>query len=486
VAISGNTVVVGASCAKIGSNRSQGAAYIFLKPATGWNTTSTFAAKLTASDGAAGDSLGQAVAISGNTVVVAAPFKNVNGVPQGEVYVFVEPSGGWTSMTETARLNPSDATTSCSAPAYCTFGGSVAISSNTVVAGSAGNIVGSNTSQGALYDFVMPAGGWTNMTQTAKLTNSAGLAADELGLSVAISGNTVVGGAPGVTNGPWPVAGAAYVFLKPVGGWTNSSTPNAQLSAKDASQYDYFGYLVAVSGATVVVGTPQFGNPQIGPQAPGKAYIFIAPTYSQAAELTSSDGSAGDAFGQSVAISGNTVLAGANLHPYNGGNFGPGEAYLFLKPATGWKNTTQSAKLDASNGMTGDYFGNSVSVSGHTALVGAWGHTDSGPYQYQGQRTSSCRSSVLRRVMPRSDSVGASPPLLSISVHSYRLCGRGSDLLSVAALASCRLSRGPALNLLKGQHALAAEFPNTEDSRRTAALQNAIPLSETTPPAAVM
>jgi hypothetical protein len=384
VAISGNTAVVGAPSAKIGSNRSQGAAYVFLKPVTGWSTTSTFAAKLTASDGAAGDSFGQAVAINGNTVVVGAPFKNVNGVPQGEVYVFVEPSGGWTSMTETAKLNPSDATTSCSAQVYCTFGGSVAVSSNTVVAGSGGNIVGSSTAQGALYVFVKPASGWTNMTQTAKLTNSAGQASDELGLSVAISGNTVVGGAPGVSGGPGPAVGAAYLFLKPVGGWANTSTPKAQLSAKDANQYDYFGYSVAVSSATVVVGTPQFGNPQIGPQAPGKAYIFIAPNYTQAAELTSSNGTAGDAFGQAVAISGNTVLAGANLHPYNGGNFGPGEAYLFLKPATGWKNTTRSAKLDASNGMAGDYFGNSVSVSGHTALVGAWGHTDSGPYQYQG------------------------------------------------------------------------------------------------------
>ena len=81
-----------------------------------------------------------------------------------------------------------------------------------VVAGSGGNIVGSNTAQGALYVFVKPASGWTNMTQTAKLTNSAGQASDELGLSVAISGNTLVGGAPGVSGGPGPAVGAAYLF----------------------------------------------------------------------------------------------------------------------------------------------------------------------------------------------------------------------------------------------------------------------------------
>lgn len=106
VAISGNVAVVGSPCAKIRSNRCQGAAYIFVKPGVGWGTTSNFVAKLTASDGAAGDEFGQAVAVGLKTVVVGAPLKTVNGKPQGEVYLFTKPATGWTNMTETAKLNP--------------------------------------------------------------------------------------------------------------------------------------------------------------------------------------------------------------------------------------------------------------------------------------------------------------------------------------------------------------------------------------------
>lgn len=379
VAINGNIAVVGSPCAKIGSNRCQGAAYIFVKPAAGWGTTSTFVGKLTASDGAAGDSFGQAVAIGLNTVAVGAPFKTVNGKPQGGAYIFTKPATGWTSMTETAKLNPSDAATSCSTSAYCLFGSSVDISGSHVVVGSPGNIVNNHADQGAVYVYVKPATGWTSRTHLAKLTLSQGSAGDLLGTSVSISGDIVAAGAPNVNS-----IGAAYVFVRPTAGWRTVSRPNTTLTASDGNQYDAFGWSVAARGRTVLVGAPQFGNPQIGPQAPGKAYLFVG--RKELAEFTPLEGKAGDNFGYSAAIGGNTVLIGSYLSPFDGSYNGTGKAYVFAKPASDWTSSTESATLLPSNAMAGDYVGYSVSLTGTgtTALVGAPAHTDSGSFLYQG------------------------------------------------------------------------------------------------------
>ena len=89
----------------------------------------------------------------------------------------------------------------------------------------------------------------------------------------------------------------------------------------------------------------------------------------QTAKLTASDGAAGDYFGYSVSISGNTVVVGASATV--GTNSYQGAAYVFTEPGSGWANMTQTAKLTASDGAAGDDFGNSVSISGNTVVVGA-------------------------------------------------------------------------------------------------------------------
>ena len=151
-----------------------------------WSGNLTETAKLTASDGAAGDYFGHSVAISGNTVVVGADYATVGGnSQQGAAYVFVEPTSGWVSTTQTAKLTASDG----AADNY--FGWSVAVSGNTVVVGE----LGATGYQGAAYVFVEPAsGGWANATETAKLTGPDGTTINGFGRSVAISGNTVVVG----------------------------------------------------------------------------------------------------------------------------------------------------------------------------------------------------------------------------------------------------------------------------------------------------
>jgi hypothetical protein len=254
IATNGSTAIVGA----FAWNQAEGEVYVFLKPTMGWQTTSAFAAILTASHGMSGDELGSSVSISGSTVAAGAPGK---AGEKGVVYVFVEPENGWVDATETARLSASDSVLDEF------LGSSVSISGNTVAAGARGDKVRGQVNQGAAYVFVEPAGGWQNMTQTAKLTASDGSSQDQLGVSISLSANTVVSGAAQDDGGP----GKAYVFAEPAGGWRNM-TQTAELTAADGVANNYFGASVSLSGKTVAVGAPL--TTVSGNANQGTAYVF--------------------------------------------------------------------------------------------------------------------------------------------------------------------------------------------------------------------
>lgn len=347
VAVSGNTVVIG-----IADTSTPGAVYVFQKPASGW-TSMTQTAKLTASDGAPNDYLGYSVAIDGDTIVAGAPNSNQY---RGAAYVFTKFAGGWSDMTETAKLVAPGLNT--------TAGSSVAISGNTVAVGSPD--VGSSAEAGAVYIFERPAGGWRNVGPTAKLTASDGYSYGAFGSSVAISGNTVVAGEP---NGP----GKAYVFVEPPTGWTNM-TQTAWLLVSGGVA----GFSVATNGNTVVTGYPYA---TIGSNyAQGAAYVFVKPgggwtDMTPTATLTASDGEADSWLGYSVAINGKQIALGS---PFTGigSNSAQGAAYTFIEPATGWKTTSHfNAKVVASDGAESDELGWSVSYTGSTLVVGAPGAT---------------------------------------------------------------------------------------------------------------
>jgi hypothetical protein len=159
VAMIQNTIVVGAPA----HDQQVGAAYVFAKPQNGW-AHAVQTAKLTASDGQLADFFGSSVAIDGDVIVVGAPGVTVDGIPDhGAVYVFIKPPQGWKDMTQTAKLTVPDA------PSFAELGQGVAISGNTVVAG-APESLDSNPGPGAAYLFVEPPGGWTDMSETATLT----------------------------------------------------------------------------------------------------------------------------------------------------------------------------------------------------------------------------------------------------------------------------------------------------------------------------
>jgi len=324
-------------------------------------------AKLTASDKDFWENFGESVAISGGVVVVGAPDAAPGGTDAaGAAYVFVKPVGGWGNMTQKAKLTASDMAEDDN------FGFSVAVSGGVVVVGAPSNSPGGTNDAGAAYVFVKPVGGWGDMIQTAKLTASDKAVDDYFGDSVAVSGSVVVVGAPFASPGGTSSAGAAYVFVKPVGGW-GDMTQTARLTASDKDVCDFFGSSVAISGSVVVVGAPL--NSPGGTTSTGATYIFVKPVggwgnMTQKAKLTASDKAAGDYFGGSVAISGDVVVVGA---PYAdpGGTGTAGAAYVFVKPGSGWGNMTQKAKLTASDKAAGDWFGHSVAISGDVVVVGA-------------------------------------------------------------------------------------------------------------------
>jgi hypothetical protein len=300
-------------------------------------------AELTASDsGGSGDAFGWSIAMSGNTIVVGALYAHGTGA----VYIFEKPASGWANMTQTAELTPSDGYT------YLDFGISVGISGNTIVVGSYGN--------NAAYIFTEPAGGWQNMTETAVLSNTNGVAT-LFGEYVAIDGNTIAVSEPKT----FTSRGRVQVFTEPAGGWV-SATPTGSIIASDTVAYSYFGTTLSVSGSTIAVGASGNNN------GTGSAYVFVEPkagwsgSHDQTAELTASNGRTQNFFGASVAINGNTVVAGATDY-----NNQTGGAYVFVEPASGWKNMTQTAELSASDLAEGDYFGSGVAVSPNKIAVSA-------------------------------------------------------------------------------------------------------------------
>ena len=317
VDISGDTVIVGARHDDDGGGDS-GSAYLFEKPLGGW-ATSTETTKFTASDAAASDFFGHAVAISGDSVVVGAWFDDATTVNSGSAYVFEKTSGTW---GQSAKLTASDAAMGDS------FGYSVGISDDTVIVGAHA----AGTESGAAYLFEKPSGG--TWGQTAKLTASDAAVGDRFGFSVDVWGDAAVVGMYLDNDGAMINSGSAYLFEKPSSGtWTEA----AKLTASDAAADDEFGYSVGIWDDTVVVGAHFDADNGTGT---GSAYRFEEPvggwgTMTETTKLLAFDGVASDNFGQSVGISGGNTIIGAPYHDHSTNPSSDGAAYVHAVPVPG-------------------------------------------------------------------------------------------------------------------------------------------------------
>ncbi len=349
VAISGDTAIVGAEADDVGVNNGQGSAYVFTRNGLSWPQQ----AKLTASDGAIGDGFGVSVAISGDTAIVGAGLDDALISDQGSAYAYVRNGTSW---TEQARLTASDGTTGDR------FGISVAISGDNVIVG-AWSDDAPFLDQGSAYAFVRIGGAWT---QQQRFTASDGAANDSFGYSVGISGDTVVVGAWGDTVGAHTRQGSAYLF---VGDWSQQAQP----TQTGGLAGDTFGRSVSISGDTAVIGAPLDDVAGNADQGSAAVFVHSSGTWSQQQLLTADDGEPDDRFGVSVAINADSIVVGT-ANDDVGGNTDQGSAYVFVRNGVTW---TQQQQLTASDGAAQDQFGNSVSINGETVVVGAVGDESS-------------------------------------------------------------------------------------------------------------
>ncbi len=398
VSVSGDTVVVGAigeDSGATGVNGNEmdnsapgsGAAYVFVRTGHTWSQQ----AYLKASNTDAGDSFGYSVSVSGDTIVVGAYLEDsnatgVNGdqaynsfLSAGAIYVYVRSGGVWSQQAYLKASNTGY---------QDYFGWSVAVSDNTIVVGAPAedssatgvNGTGTDTSSsalsGAAYIFERSGGTWSQQAYL-KAHNSGG--GDEFGESVSISGDTVVVGAEredsnatGVngdhTNNSVSAAGAAYVYVRSGGMWSQQ----AYLKASNTEVEDQFGHAVAISGDTIVVGTNQEDSNATGVNgdqtnnsalASGAAYVFVRESgaWSQQAYLKPPTTVVQNRLGWSVSVSGNTVVAGTVQI---------GSAYVFAVSCSAPVITTQPQGVaEVCNGAQASF---SVTATGTGPLSYQW------------------------------------------------------------------------------------------------------------------
>jgi hypothetical protein len=316
MAIDGDTIVVG-------TYRQYVSGAVYVLRTTDGGVTYVEVAKLTADDAAAErDNFGRSVAIDGNIVAISG---------DNALYIFRTTDGGAT-YEQVAKLTD-----------YW-FGYSVAIDGDTVAI---------NDGSNSIYIFRTTDGGGT-WSQVAKL-----VASDDVSFGVlAFSGDVVVAGASGDDS----FAGSAYVFRTNDGGVSYDEV--AKLTASDASTWDRFGESAAIVGDTIVIGASGTAATS------GKVYVFRTSdggaTYGQVAKLTG-----GSQFGISVAIDGDTVVVGDYI---DGGN---GAVYVFR--TSDGVTYGQVAKLTASDAALNDNFGRSVAIDGQKVVVGAYQGGNGGP-----------------------------------------------------------------------------------------------------------
>lgn len=360
LALDGDFAISGAPGEKYLNHTNSGRAHIFRISDKKWSPV----VALQAPHIEGGERFGEAVAISGNIAVVAAPFKIWRGTTPafanaGAVYIYVRSGDTW-NLEHTIWSNVRTANRR--------FGCSISLDGNTLVIGSHANVV---------EVYVRNGGVWGLQAQlTSAYTQSAG----KFGRSVAISGDTVA------------VAGTESVTLFSRTGtvWAEA----AHLTAAFPGADDGFGDSIALSGGTLLVGAPQEDSSAVGIGGnannnslsnSGAAYVYSSSggTWALEVYIKASNPGVSDRFGSAVALRGNIAVVGAPQEDSNalgiGGNqadnssANSGAAYVFSRSGASWTQTHYLKSVNSTPEIVGfgDEFGTAVAVSGYSIWVGA-------------------------------------------------------------------------------------------------------------------
>lgn len=322
-----------------------------------WMQCRTYAYdKLRAYDSTAGDYYGRAVAISGDYAVVGSPYDSDNGSGSGSAYIYRRSGSSWFFEKKITSTTPAQ---------YDFFGFSVAVDGDCIVIGARGDNQ-NGTNSGAAFVFRRINSTWSYHT---KIVAPDGQQGDYFGYSVSVSGDYALIGAPYDDDSGYP-SGSAYVFKRSLTAWQFKD----KLVADDAEENDNFAKAVSINGNYAVIGS--YHDDDDGSNS-GSAYVFAkspsSESWSQDAKLKASDASPLAVFGSSVSIRNLNVIVGASAGEGNVED--AGAAYIFERDDEGW---FQQAKLIASDGQLSDYFGVSVAMADGMAIVGANRTNDKG------------------------------------------------------------------------------------------------------------
>jgi hypothetical protein len=357
VEIAGDTIVIGAWGYDNFSTSNTGAAYVFMRDSMGWFQST----KLLPDDLSSNDNFGIAVSTDGSRIVVGARGSDDAGNNSGAAYVFIFRDGDWALEAKLMAWDgsPED-----------NFGRAVSISGDMLVVGSPFDDDACpkdpRCNSGAVYIFKRTESGWIG---TTKLTAGDRSSGSFFGRSVDMLPDTIVVGAYRHDADAFD-SGAAYVFEKESESWHEV----ALLKADHGNRQDFFGISVAISGDTIVVGADDYDSERELVDS-GAAFVFSRGPdgWQQQATLIADDGEAGDNFGNAVDISGRRIVVGSRWHDQFGVD--SGAAYVFERGVAKWE---QRSKLVSSNAGTADFFGFSVALQNEDVVIGAYGDGDSG------------------------------------------------------------------------------------------------------------
>jgi hypothetical protein len=277
------------------------------------------------------------VVISGDTALVADLDTDTGD--EDVVYVFTRSGTIWTQQ---AKLTPSDPETNMG------FGAAIALNGDTALIGAAFDRVEDQYKPGRVYVFTGSGSSWTQRAELTPLDSSND---DYFGASVALDGETALIGAYGKDN----QTGAAYIFTGSGDTWTQ----RAKLTADDGETNDSFGQAVDLEGTTAAVSAYERDNQT------GAAYIFTgsSDSWSQQAILTAGDAAEDESFGISVSYSNDTICIGQGLLNPSGQH-----VYVFTRSGAIW---SQQAKLTGSHSTPLDLFGLALDYQDDVAVIGA-------------------------------------------------------------------------------------------------------------------
>jgi len=325
---------------------------------------------------ATGDRFGTSVDVEGDWAVVGAPWEDDGAANnnRGAAYILRRDASPVNSWSIVKKINLANGVT------QDVFGESVAIDVNgngvpTVVVGARGRT--GNT--GAAYIYSQNQGGANVWGLVASLAAGNGATGDAFGTSVDIDGDIVVVGAPGEDSEDAPLRtnnGAFYIFRQNLGNWGQVGT-----ARRDAlrSDNDNLGASVAVDLNGATAGFVLAGARQPAPHPTQQGFALLhgrtaADVFAQiGAKMVASDATVGDQFGNSVSVDGNTAVMGAFRDNPLGTE--SGAAYVFELTTS---SHSFSQKLLASDGVAMDQFGGAVDIDGNNIAIGARNVTNSG------------------------------------------------------------------------------------------------------------